>query len=181
VTEATPTLAARRPNAALTAAVSFRAATLDDVTALVPMINEAYLREAHVIPGPRITVDELRGQLPDASSQLRVAMLSGEPAGCVRVRLRADGAWFGLLATRVAVQGRGLASLLIGEAERFARSEGCAIMRLECARELGMAPYYASLGYEIETVEPDHLLTGSTPPYRQKGRITRVVMRKVLA
>ena len=45
--------AARPLDPAFAATVSLRFAVTDDVPALVAMINEAYLRESHVIPGPR--------------------------------------------------------------------------------------------------------------------------------
>ena len=96
------------------------------------------------------------------------------------MRLLDDGAWFGLLATHTVHQGRGLASLLIAEAERVARDGGSASLRLDCAAELGLPPFYASLGYEIETVEPGYYFTNPGPPARRKGPITRVVMRKDL-
>ena len=35
--------------------MSFRAATPDDVAVLVPLINEAYLRESILTPGARVT------------------------------------------------------------------------------------------------------------------------------
>jgi GNAT superfamily N-acetyltransferase len=90
------------------------------------------------------------------------------------VRLANDGAWFGLLAVAPAMQGRGIASLLIAEAEAIAAREGAGTMRLECAEELGMPPYYASLGYEIESRTPGVRFN------RNAVDITRIVMRKPL-
>jgi predicted N-acetyltransferase YhbS len=179
VLPAAPT--ARVPDATFADTVSFRAAALDDVAVLEALINEAYLRESHVIPGPRISAAELRTQMAASHSRIWLAVAGGVVIGTVRVRLLDDGAWFGLLATHVAHQGRGLASLLVGEAERVALGEGRTVMRLECARELGMPPYYASLGYEVESTEADVYFTSPGPPPRRKGPITRVVMRKALA
>ena len=145
------------------------------------MINDAYLRESLVIPGPRISATELRDQITAPHSRVRVADVGGGIAGCVRIRLVDEGAWFGMLATAVDHQGRGLASLLVAEAERVARHEVRAEMRLECAEELGMPPYYASLGCAIESVENDYHFTSPGPPPKRKGPITRVVMRKALS
>jgi hypothetical protein len=50
-----PAPTAKRPNDAFAATVSFRIATAADVPALVPMINETYLREAWLLPAPRTT------------------------------------------------------------------------------------------------------------------------------
>jgi GNAT superfamily N-acetyltransferase len=177
---ATPGLVARIADPSFVASVSFRAAMFDDVVSLVPMINDAYVRESHIIPGPRTNDIALRVQIATTHTRLRLAEVNGGIAGCVRVRLLDDGAWFGLLATHLRHQGRGLASLLVAEAERVAHQEGHTTMRLDCAAELGLPPYYASLGYEIESTEQNQYFTSDGPPPRRKGPITRVVMRKDL-
>jgi GNAT superfamily N-acetyltransferase len=168
-----PALAARRPADAFAASVSFRIAAAADVPALVPMINEAYMREAWLLPAPRTTNEMLAGEIADATTRVIVAEAQGALAGCVRVRLRDEGAWFGLLATALPFQGRRLAALLVAEAEALARRDGCASMRLECAEELGLPPYYASLGYAVESRE-EHAY------FKHKGPITRIVMHKAL-
>lgn len=168
-----PAPAAKRPNDAFAATLSFRVATLADVTSLVPMINEAYLREAWLLPAPRTTEETLAGEIEDAATRVIVAEAQGLLAGCIRVRLNGEEAWFGLLAAALPFQGRGLASLLIAEAEALARHEGCASMRLDCAEELGLPPYYASLGYMIASREEGAY-------FKHKGPITRIVMHKAL-
>ncbi len=168
-----PAPAAKRPADSFAATLSFRVATAADVAALVPMINEAYLREAWLLPAPRTTADLLSGEIADAATRVIVAEAQGALAGCVRVRLHGDDAWFGLLAAALPFQGRGLASLLVAEAETLARREGCASMRLDCAEELGLPPYYASLGYDIESREEN-------AHFKHKGPITRIVMHKAL-
>lgn len=137
------------PEPSLRAAARFRFATLDDVDALVPMINEAYLREAWLLPPPRIDTDELGDDLLTERAAVIIAEAGGALAGSVRVSLREDHAHFGLLATAPAYQGRGLASMLIERAEAYARESGRRRMHLECARELGMVPYYEALGYRV--------------------------------
>jgi hypothetical protein len=47
-------------------------------------------------------------------------------------------------------------------------------MRLECAEELGMVPYYASLGYAFESREAGARFS------RNDVDITRIIMRKDL-
>ena len=165
--------AAKRPADAFAATVSFRVATAADVPALVPMINETYLRAAWLLPAPRATAELLTGEVADTATRVIVAEVQAALAGCVRVRLHGDGAWFGLLAAALSFQGRGLASLLIAEAEALARLEGCDSMRLDCAEELGLPPYYASLGYDIESREENAY-------FKHKGPITRIVMNKAL-
>ncbi len=46
-------------------------------------------------------------------------------------------------------------------------------MRLECAKELGMPPFYASLGYEVVSETADSY-------FGAKGPFTHVVMKREL-
>ncbi len=94
---------ARRPDALLRARIAFRPATPADVPALVKMINDAYLRESWLLPGPRIDTKQMAEGLQDSRKHVIVAELDGS----VRVTFRADGAWFGLLAVAPAQQDRG--------------------------------------------------------------------------
>lgn len=172
---------ARVPDPAFAATIRFRAATDGDADGLLALINDAYLREAHVLPSPRIYETELRAQIGSEHSPVLIAEIGGVMAGCVRVRVHGDGAWFGLLAVSTAWQGRGLAAALVAEAERVARKAGHRVMRLDCAAELGLPPFYAGLGYRTESIEPKAYFVSAGPPERRKGPITRVVMRKALS
>lgn len=143
----------KAPDASLRAAVTFRLAAEGDVEALAAMINEAYLREAWLLPPPRVGAAELREDVRSGRAAVIVAEVAGVLAGSVRVSLRERDAHFGLLATAPVMQGRGLASLLIARAEAYAVEQGRATMHLECAKELGMVPYYEALGYRIVAEE----------------------------
>ncbi|HEY8171836.1 MAG TPA: GNAT family N-acetyltransferase [Dehalococcoidia bacterium] len=176
MTEPPTTARARRAAPDFAAKLTFRFATDEDVAALVPMINEAYMREAWLLPSPRVTAEWLGDDLADSRHRVIIAEHDGVLAGSVRVQWDLDdGAWFGLLATSIAYQGRGVAPSLVAEAERIGREAGAGIMRLDCAEELGLPPYYESLGYEIESVEPEFYLSPG------RGPITRVVLKKELA
>ncbi|MDP9238332.1 MAG: GNAT family N-acetyltransferase [Chloroflexota bacterium] len=140
---------------------------------LVPMINDAYLPEAWLLPPPRITELVLREELRDSDQSLVAGEIDGVTCGCVRVRFRDDGAWFGLLAVASPWQGRGLASMLVERAESLAGDAGCHTMRLDCAKEVGMPPFYESLGYAVERET-----AGSY--YGDKGPFTLVIMKKDL-
>lgn len=174
MTNESATPRARVPKDEFARAISFRIAGSEDVSAIVLMVNDAYLREAWLLPAPRTTGADLLQEVGRRHVRVVVAEHNGALAGCVRVRLRDDGAWFGWLATDTAYQGRGLASLLVREAERVASGMGAGVMRLDCARELGLAPYYESLGYGVESVEQDAYFGPG------KGPITRVVLKKEL-
>ena len=168
--------AARAADDALAAAARLRPATEADVAALTSMINEAYLREAWLLPPPRTTEHELRDEIARDAVRLIVAEVAGELAGSIAVWLRppeGGGPHFGMLAVARRFQGRGLASLLVGEAEETARGAGSATLTLECAKELGLVPYYASLGYRVVR-EDVGLHLGAERP------ITKVTMRKEL-
>ena len=145
--------------------ITIRAATPDDVPALVEMVNAAYrASEGHVFPsttrvGRTDAMRRLDGTL--------VAIVDGAVAGCVRYELRGHDcsvpeqaetdsrvAHFGLLATDIALQGRGIASALVEHVERLARDAGCTLMRIEVVKEGGRVPFYERRGYRV-TAETD--------------------------
>jgi ribosomal protein S18 acetylase RimI-like enzyme len=168
----TPSARARTAAARFSGRVRFRPATADDVPALTDMINEAYMREAWLLAPPRTREEELRAALAKPETRLFCAEVSGELAGSILVRLT-DDPFFWMLAVSPGHQGRGLASLLVSYAEAAVRDAGAAVLRLDCARELGLVPFYESLGYDVERVTPDTYLRG-------RGPVTLVVMKKDL-
>ena len=60
-----PVARAKRPAASFAAGVRFRLGGADDVPAAAAVINEAYLREAWLLPPPRITEAGLYEELRD--------------------------------------------------------------------------------------------------------------------
>jgi predicted N-acetyltransferase YhbS len=145
--------------------ITIRAATPDDVSALVEMVNAAYrASEGDVFPGTT------RVQRTDAMKRLDgtlVAIVDGAVAGCVRYELgghdcsvpeQSDGdarvAHFGLLATDVSKQNGGIGSALIEHVERLAREAGCALMRIEVVKEGGRVPFYQRRGYRVTAETP---------------------------
>ncbi len=140
----------RTADAALRDAMILRTATEADVPALVELINAAYQPVDWWLFGQyRTDAEELRDALHDPDGQLIVAEVDGILAGHLVLWLRPDEAHFGLLATDVGHEGRGIAPLLIAEAERCARGAGYANIGLGCIAENGLPAYYASLGYEV--------------------------------
>jgi N-acetylglutamate synthase-like GNAT family acetyltransferase len=136
------TLEARDP-----LSLTIRAATLADVEALVPMVNAAYrASEGDVFP------TTTRVQRTGAMKQIDgivVAEIDGKLAGCVHIELESDAAHFGMLATDLALQSRGVASRLIEYAESRARESGCAMMKIEVVKQGGRVPFYERRGYRI--------------------------------
>jgi ribosomal protein S18 acetylase RimI-like enzyme len=164
---------AKMPNAALRAIVALRLGGEADIAVAVATINEAYLREAWLLPPPRITEDELREELRAPGAALLVAEVNGMFAGCARLRTGEHDTYFGLLAVAKAQQGRGLASLLIARVEEMAREAGSTTVRLDCAKENKLPPFYESLGYVVEREAPNSY-------YGTKGPITVTYMKKGL-
>lgn len=164
---------AKRPDAAFVARVRFRTGGDADVSAAAAVINEAYLREAWLLPPPRITEDRLREEMNDRGAALLIAEVDGELAGCVRLRHREDDTYFGLLAVATRYQGRGLAWMLVGRVEEMAREAGLPAVRLDCAKENNLVPLYESMGYVVEREVPDSY-------YGTKGPITVSYMVKEL-
>ncbi len=166
-----PVARAKQPDPALVAGVTFRRGDKADVSAATAVINDAYLREAWLLPPPRITEAGLHEELRDG--ELLIAEIGGQIAGCVRFRRREDDAYFGLLAVAREHQGRGLASLLVGRVEDAARASGLPAVRLDCAKENNLVPLYESMGYRVEREVPDSY-------YGHKGPITVSYMVKHL-
>ena len=56
-------------------------------------------------------------------------------------------------ATAPGMQGRGIATMLMQEAERRARDAGFDRLQLGCIRENGLQDYYESLGFSVDREE----------------------------
>jgi GNAT superfamily N-acetyltransferase len=144
-----------------------------DVTAIVRAVNVAFrAAESFFVEGDRITAEILRPMLEKGNFLL--AEDSAGLVGCVYLDLRAERAYFGLLAVDPARQHRGLGRRLIDEAENHARAAGCRVMdlRIVSVRE-ELPPFYRRLGYvetgtapfpeEIESKLPCHFVLMSKP------------------
>jgi ribosomal protein S18 acetylase RimI-like enzyme len=139
-------------------AVTIRAATSDDVPALIAMVNAAYRRsEGHVFP----TTDRVdRTDAMQHLARIVVAEIDGTLAGSIDLELAGGAAHFGMLATDVGLQGRGIASRLVQHAESVARSAGCHVMKIEVIREGGAIPFYERNGYRVTKETPGQTWNG---------------------
>jgi GNAT superfamily N-acetyltransferase len=126
-----------------------RDAVRADIPELVPLINDAYrARDGWLFGEQRRTDrDELAAELTDAATTGIIAEVDGATAGFAVVRLRREHAEFGLLATALQFQGRGLARMIVDRAESMARAAGCSAMALGCIEENRLPSFYAALGY----------------------------------
>jgi ribosomal protein S18 acetylase RimI-like enzyme len=129
------------------AQITLRRATPGDIPALVDLVNVAYrASEGSVFP------TSTRTDRTDALANLDgivLAEFGGRIAGVIQIDLSGDAAHFGMLATDITLQGRGVASALIEHAEAQARAAGRAKMRIEVVRGGGKASLYHRRGYVI--------------------------------
>ncbi|WP_030198334.1 GNAT family N-acetyltransferase [Streptomyces sp. NRRL S-87] len=114
------------------AAPSFRPAVLEDVPALVALVESAYrgdssrggwTTEADILDGQRTDPDGVRAVIEDPASILLVVEQDGELVACCQLEHRGECAYFGMFAVRPALQGAGLGKVIIAEAERRVRAD----------------------------------------------------------
>jgi ribosomal protein S18 acetylase RimI-like enzyme len=162
------------------ASPTFRTARLEDVEAVVQLVESAYrgdssragwTTEADLLDGQRTDPEEVASLLRDDGSRLLLAQLSQQLVGCVLVqRSGAHGApvtqelapervaHIGLFAVRPTLQSRGLGGALLEHAEHVARSE-LGVTRAEMTvieQRLELLPWYERRGYRR---------TGATEPF----------------
>ena len=100
---------------------------------------------------------EYRHELESTHGSGIVAELDGRAVAHTVLWLHRDGswpgAWIGMFATAPDMQGRGVATILMHEAERRAREAGFDRLQLGCVRENGLQDYYESLGFSVDREE----------------------------
>lgn len=152
-------------------ALRFRAATLADVPALVPLINTAYrggeggggwTTEHHLLQGDRIDAPTLSTLMADPAARFELALdAGGAIVGCVHLRREPDATcYLGMLSVRV--QAGGVGKALLERSEAIAREWRCHRMRLtviDARPEL--QAYYERRGYR---------LTGRREPWPEARR-----------
>ena len=117
----------------VTAPLQFRAATPDDVPAVVALVESAYrgdasrqgwTTEADFLDGPRVDPDLLKQDLLRPLSRVLLAeSRDGRLLACAHVAVDDGAGYFGMFAVRPTLQGAGLGRQVIAEAERIARDE----------------------------------------------------------
>ena len=113
-------------------ALRFRAATADDVDALVALVTSAYrgdvsrqgwTTEADLLDGNRIDPDVLRRDIARARSRVLIAEREGDMLACAHVCEEEGAGYFGMFSVRPDLQGGGIGKAVLAEAERIAREE----------------------------------------------------------
>jgi ribosomal protein S18 acetylase RimI-like enzyme len=149
--------------------IMLRAATHDDVAAVVDLVESAYrgersragwTTEADLLKGQRTDPELIAGVISSASSTLLLAIdEQGDSVGCCVIERRDAGvAYFGTFAVRPALQGGGIGKQLLAEAERIAREdwEGAAVEMTVIGQRQDLIAWYGKRGY---------LPTGETRPF----------------
>jgi ribosomal protein S18 acetylase RimI-like enzyme len=152
----------------------FRPATVDDVAAVVELVESAYrgessragwTTEADLLNGIRTDAARVQAVIADPRSVLLVALPASHGAGeadpivaCCHLRDDGGRAYFGLFAVRPDAQGGGIGRALINEAQRLAVAQwGAAEIWMTVIRQRrDLIAWYERLGFE---------LTGETQPF----------------
>lgn len=141
--------------------MSFRAATLADISALHALIESAYrgdsakqgwTHEADLLGGQRTDAEALGEMIADPAQRIVVATSEGAPIGCVAVTDKGDGrAYLGLLTVDPALQAAGLGRALLAEAERVAGATFAAtIMEMTViVQRAELIAWYERRGYAL--------------------------------
>jgi len=155
----------------MTASVSIREATADDVGDLLRVINDAFVVEQFFAPGPRLSPSELDSYI--ARGTFLVAEHENGFAGCVFVEASRPSGYFGLLSVDRTLQQRGIGRRLVAAAEDFCRAAGCDSIRIRVVNlRTELPPFYRALGYAETGTEafessnvtmPCHFLVMSKP------------------
>ncbi len=122
------------------APLAFRAATHDDVDALVVLVTSAYrgdvsrqgwTTEADLLDGNRIDPDVLRHDIGRPRSKVLIAERDGLLLACAHVADEDGAGYFGMFSVRPDLQGGGIGKRLLDEAERVVREDwGLPVMRM---------------------------------------------------
>jgi ribosomal protein S18 acetylase RimI-like enzyme len=147
--------------------VRFRRATPGDVLAIVALVDSAYrgessrvgwTTEADLLDGQRTDPDEV-GELI-AGERTRILVAEDEPGtllGSVLVSDEGEAVYLGMFAVRPRLQGRGVGSALLDEAERVGRQElGRRVARMTVITQRDeLIAWYERRGYRrTGAVEP---------------------------
>ncbi|WP_191555259.1 GNAT family N-acetyltransferase [Brevundimonas aurantiaca] len=148
--------------------IAFRAATLDDVAALHPLIERAYrgetakagwTHEADLLFDTRTSAEELSALIADPDRVILLAHRNGAPIGCVQVARVGDGrTYLGMLTVEPILQASGLGRRLLAaaEAEAVARFAARRMEMTVIHRRVELIAWYERRGYRP---------TGETRPF----------------
>lgn len=149
------------------ARVEFRPAGVEDVPALVDLVNSCYrgdssrqgwTTEADFLDGQRVDADAMAELFGRTNTLVLVGESGGEIVTCCELQRSVNGAYFGMFSVRPDLQGAGLGRVVLAEAERTAAREwGCRLIRMKVLKQRPeLIAWYERRGYTI---------TGKTEPF----------------
>ena len=157
-------------------AITVRAATPDDVPALVRLINHAYQVEQFFVTGERTSADEIHERLSrpgarfvlidDEQVQRRDDERTGGPAlaGAVYVQAKGERGYLAMLSVDPSRQKTGLSRILVDAAEQYCREASCRFLDLDIVNLRKELPaFYARFGF----------VPFDTAPFQDPHRLTR--------
>ena len=145
-------------------AVRVRMAAVEDMDAMIPLVNAAFAVE-DFIEGTRTDAERM-AEMMRKGEFLLAEDPSRRVVACVYAEVRGERAYLGMLAVDPPRQGTGLGRMMVKAAEDRCRTHGCRWMDLRVLsprREL--LPFYEKLGYLQTRTEEFH------PPRPLRGGI----------
>lgn len=143
-----------------------RQAVAGDVPAILDLVHAAYrggpgesgwTTESHLLGGLRADDGMLLDMIDKPGSQILLFESGADLHACCQLEYDGDTGYFGLFAVRPRLQGGGIGSAVLAEAERRAAGHGCTRMRMTVlsARD-DLIAFYERRGYRR---------TGGTSPF----------------
>jgi GNAT superfamily N-acetyltransferase len=133
--------------------LTLRDAKVEDVEAIVPLINTAFLAERPFVKNERIQAAGVRGLL--GKGQFLLAYLGDALTGCVYVETHRPRAYIGLLSVVPTHQHAGFGTELMAAAEERCRTAGCAGIDLQFINHrTELLQFYSRLGYRESGTAP---------------------------
>lgn len=129
-----------------------------DIPAIVALVQSTYrgessrkgwTTEADLLDGQRIDADAVAAELARSRSRIRLAFREGELVACAHVAEEDDAGHFGMFSVRADLQGAGVGTLMLADAERVVHEDwGLPMMRMSVidVREELIA-FYQRRGY----------------------------------
>lgn len=142
----------------MTAPPTFRAATAEDVDAIVELVHSAYrgdssragwTTEADLLDGQRTSRDDVLPLIAATDSVVVLAEMDDTLLACCHMQRRGSRCYFGLFAVDPAQQGGGVGKQVMAYAEELARTRwGCTVMEMTVIRQrTDLIAFYERRGY----------------------------------
>jgi predicted N-acetyltransferase YhbS len=125
---------------------TLREAAPADAERIAALVNRAFLAESWFKSGDRTNPSQVRELL--SKGIFLLLEVEARLLACVYLEPRGDRVYLGMLSVEQDVQGRGIGSRMMHEAEEFARRAGHVAIDLRIVHlRKELPPYYRKLGY----------------------------------